>query len=335
MRLLPIVFAASFTVAPTLSAAELSPDKLRPIVIEVRVRASLADAWNAWTTNAGAQQWFAPKTNIQLKTGGPFEIFFVPDNAPGQRGAEDLKVLCYLPQEMLAFEWNAPPQFARARPQRTWVVVRFADLGDGTVRIRLSQDGFAERAAAHPDEQEEWSQVREYFSKAWPRVLESLRQHFEKSGADDPTRQVTEGIVDAPIEAVWKAFTTKEGMESWNVAHCEIDLKVGGKMLTHYDAKGVIGDPNTIENIVLAFEPMRMFAMRIGKPPDKFPFKEAAKSVWHVLLLEEAGPGHTRLRVTGLGYGADDESRKMRGFFESGNAYTLKKLQDHFAKSAR
>ena len=73
--------------------------------------------------------------------------------------------------------------------------------------------------------------------------------------------------------------------------------------------------------------------MRIGKPPEKFPFKEAAKSVWHVLTFEEAGPGRTRLRITGLGYGTDEESKKMGGFFEAGNAYTLKKLQDHLAKS--
>src|SRR5262249_35120973 len=107
---------------------------------------------------------------------------------------------------------------------------------------------------------------------------------------------------------------------------------VGGKILSHYDAKGVIGDPNTIENIVLAYEPMRMLAIRIGKPPEKFPFKEAAQRVWHVMTFEDAGPGRTRLRVTGLGYGGDDESQKMRAFFEKGNAYTLKKLQEHFAK---
>ena len=30
---------------------------------------------------------------------------------------------------------------------------------------------------------------------------------------------VHEGIVDAPLAAVWTAFTTKEGQESWMVAH--------------------------------------------------------------------------------------------------------------------
>jgi uncharacterized protein YndB with AHSA1/START domain len=147
----------------------------------------------------------------------------------------------------------------------------------------------------------------------------------------DASRQITEGIIDAPLDAVWAAMTTKEGQEAWNVAHAEIDLKVGGKMRTHYDAKGKIGDPNTIENLILCFEPQRMLTIKVGTPPEKFPFKEAVKNVWHVLYFEEAGPKQTRLRLVGLGYGSDEESQKLRAFFEKGNAYTLKKMQEHFA----
>lgn len=333
MRLLHLCACVSVLTAAGGRAADTT-DSLRPIDIEMTVRAPLATVWDAWTTNAGAQKWFAPKTNIELKPGGAYEILFAPDQPAGQRGAEDLKVLCYLPQEMLAFEWNAPPQFARARPQKTWVVVRFSDLGDNRVRVRLTHAGFTDRVAAHADEKGEWEQVRDYFSKAWPRVLEHLRAHLEKDKISDDGPQVTEAVIDAPPAAVWQAWTTKEGRESWELAHAEVDLKVGGKMLAHYDAKGRIGDPNTIENIILAFEPNRMLAIRVGKPPEKFPFKEAIKTVWHVIYLEDAGPGRTRVRVVGLGYGTDEESKKMRGFFAQGNAYTLKKMQEHFARNA-
>jgi hypothetical protein len=51
------------------------------------------------------------------------------------------------------------------------------------------------------------------------------------------------------------------------------------------------------------------------------------------MYFEEAGANRTRLRLVGLGYGSDEESTKLRGFFEKGNAYTLKKLQEHFAKN--
>jgi uncharacterized protein YndB with AHSA1/START domain len=145
------------------------------------------------------------------------------------------------------------------------------------------------------------------------------------------TEQVVEGLIHAPVDAVWAALTTKEGQESWNVAHAEIDLKIGGKMRTHYDAAGRIGDPNTIENTILCFEPRRMLAIQVLSPPEKFPFKSAIKKVWTVIYFENAGSSLTRLRIVGNGYGDDEESRKLRSFFEKGNAYTLQKLQERFA----
>jgi uncharacterized protein YndB with AHSA1/START domain len=164
-----------------------------------------------------------------------------------------------------------------------------------------------------------------------PVVKQTSKRRQPKSDAGS---LVSEGVIDAPIEAVWAAFATKQGQESWNVAHAEIDLKVGGKMLTHYDPKGQIGDPNTIENIILSFEPNHMLSIQVGNPPEKFPYKNAVKKVWHVLRFEEAGPSRTRLTVTGLGYGDDEESQKLRGFFDKGNAYTIKKLQEKFAAKA-
>jgi uncharacterized protein YndB with AHSA1/START domain len=147
----------------------------------------------------------------------------------------------------------------------------------------------------------------------------------------DPHRLVSEAVVDAPREQVWKAFATKEGQESWNVAHAEIDCRTGGRMLTHYDAKGKIGDPGTIENKILAIDPGHMMTIQVGKPPENFPFKEAIKKVSTVIYFEEVSPRQTRVRVVGTGYGDDEESKKLRGFFHKGNSYTLVKLQEKFA----
>jgi uncharacterized protein YndB with AHSA1/START domain len=149
----------------------------------------------------------------------------------------------------------------------------------------------------------------------------------------DDDRVVAEAVVDASVDDVWQAVTTKQGMESWMVAHAEIDLKVGGKMLTHYDADGRIGDPNTIENTILSFEPKRMLSIKATKPPEKFPFKEALKDMWTVMRFDPLGPNRTRVSVVSLGYNATDESRKMRDFFEAGNALTLEKLRKKFASN--
>jgi uncharacterized protein YndB with AHSA1/START domain len=167
-----------------------------------------------------------------------------------------------------------------------------------------------------------------------PVVKLSLKRRSEAPADSGGGGQVTEGDVDAPIAAVWDALATSAGQESWNVAHAEIDVRVGGKMRTHYDPNGKIGDPKTIENTILAFEPQRMLTMQATGLPEGFPFPKAIARVWTVIYFDEIAPGRTHLRLVGLGYGDDDESQKLRGFFEKGNAYTLKKLQEHFAPKA-
>jgi len=150
-----------------------------------------------------------------------------------------------------------------------------------------------------------------------------------RQGEDN--RLVHEGVVSAPLGDVWAAFTTAEGQKSWMVAHSEIDLKVGGLMRTNYDPKGAIGDAKTIENTIISYDPGRMLSIRVTKAPDGFPFPNAVRNMWTVIYFEPAGPQATRVRFVGLGFGGDEESKKMRAFFDKGNAYTLKKLQERFA----
>lgn len=147
-------------------------------------------------------------------------------------------------------------------------------------------------------------------------------------------RVTHEGVVAAPVAEVWTAFTTKAGQESWMVAHSEIDVKLGGLMRTHYDPKGAIGDPGTIENRIISFDPGRMLSIQVTKAPEGFPFPNAIKNMWTVIYFEVAGARSTRVRMVSLGFGDDEESRKMREFFERGNAYTLKKLQERFSPPA-
>ncbi|HXI11314.1 MAG TPA: SRPBCC domain-containing protein [Thermoanaerobaculia bacterium] len=151
------------------------------------------------------------------------------------------------------------------------------------------------------------------------------------SGQGQNIPVVHNGVVDAAVSEVWDAFTTSKGQESWMVAHSDIELKIGGRMRTHYEQKGVIGDSKTIENSVVAYDPLRMFSIRVTKPPEGFPFPNAIKNMWTVIYFEALGPKSTLVRIVGLGFGDDEESKKMRSFFERGNAYTLKKLQERFA----
>lgn len=137
---------------------------------------------------------------------------------------------------------------------------------------------------------------------------------------------VVEAIVNAPPAELWRVFTTADGYRNLGVAKAEIDLRVGGLMRSHYNPEGVLGDEGTIQNQIISFEPMRMISFRIHTPPKGFPFKEAWKSTWSVATFTDLGDGRTHVRLATMGYGPDEESQKMRAFFEAGNGWVMKKL---------
>src|SRR5512136_2558960 len=124
------------------------------------VNGSLEDVWNAWTTSKGAEAFFAQRANIRLDIGEPYELLFDLDAPEGSRGSEGMKILSFLPMEMLSFDWNAPPQYPTVRRGRhTWVVVQFHSIDSNKTRVRLAHIGW--------EEGDEWDKVFQYFKRAW------------------------------------------------------------------------------------------------------------------------------------------------------------------------
>jgi uncharacterized protein YndB with AHSA1/START domain len=148
---------------------------------EVVVNAPLERAWSAWTTSEGAQNFFAPKKVIEPEPGGAYEIHFFPDNPPGQRGAEGLKVLAVEPKRSISFEWNAPPNWPKIRAKtRTRVTVSFEELEGGRTRVSLVHDKWGEGTF----EGESWREVYDYFDSAWDTVLRRFVHSMEHEPID-------------------------------------------------------------------------------------------------------------------------------------------------------
>ncbi len=138
---------------------------------EVTVKATLDEAWRAWTTNEGANEFFSPYTKIECRTGGPYEIYFDNESPIGSRGGEGNKVLSFLPRTMFSFEWNAPPSFGPLRDVRTRVVINFEQVGSDSVKVRFHHLGWG---AA-----DEWNAIYDYFDRAWGYVLGNFKKRFE------------------------------------------------------------------------------------------------------------------------------------------------------------
>ena len=149
--------------------------------------------------------------------------------------------------------------------------------------------------------------------------------------AAPPDSVTTEGIVNAPIGDVWRVLTTKEGIESWMVAKTEFELRVGATWKTSYSKESTLDDDAAIHHTILAYDPGRMFSFRTIKYPKGFAFPNAIAKAWTVIYLEPVGEHQTRFTGRMLGFADDEESQKMRAFFERGNQQTLDSLIKRFA----
>jgi uncharacterized protein YndB with AHSA1/START domain len=133
--------------------------------------------------------------------------------------------------------------------------------------------------------------------------------------------------IDAPVEAVWEAFTTADGWKKFGIARVDVDLRVGRRIRSHYDPKGTLGDPQTIENTILAYEPLRLLALKATKVPEGFPFPKAVVDpTWSTFTFTDLGEGRTRVVIRGHGYSTHPDSQRMRAFFERANAATMEQL---------
>jgi uncharacterized protein YndB with AHSA1/START domain len=142
----------------------------------------------------------------------------------------------------------------------------------------------------------------------------------------DDGRVVYEAKLNADIQTVWNAFTTRDGLQQWMASVIEVELAVGGKMKANYNPEGKIGDPTTIENTILSFDPKRMLSLKVTKFPKGFPFEDVGKAAWSVFYFSELPSSRTKVTVVGLGYTDDERSQEMRAFFAAANKYSLVKL---------
>jgi uncharacterized protein YndB with AHSA1/START domain len=137
---------------------------LRAFSLSAIVAAKPAQVFASFTQPTELVKFFGSKHNVELKVGGSYEILF--EHEDGAIGSNGCQVLSYVPDRMLSFSWNAPPQYPDERDLRTWVTILVAHHGDGGCEIELHHSGFGQGG--------NWDEVHDYFHAAWGRVLEWL-----------------------------------------------------------------------------------------------------------------------------------------------------------------
>ena len=149
----------------------------RSINLEIEVKATIEQVWDAWTTEEGVITFFSPGCKVELKIGGAYEMYFAPDAPEGQRGGDGNKILAIQKHKMLSFTWNAPPSLPDVRNQKTHVIIRLEKLSEKSTKVILHHDGWGSGG--------QWDEAYEYFKIAWGKVvLPRLKYRFDFGAID-------------------------------------------------------------------------------------------------------------------------------------------------------
>jgi uncharacterized protein YndB with AHSA1/START domain len=201
----------------------------RAIVLEQVIDAPVAKVWPAWTTSEGVRSFLGINANIELKLGGRYEFLFLPGETVGNQGGEGNQVLSYVPERMVSFTWNAPPQFPSMRLHRTFVVLEFEADGDQT-KLRLRHAGWRSGG--------EWDAVYAYFERVWPSVLGACAAHFKDPSA---VREIPAAAQQTDLRALDKIAEMVGGTWRGEVQGPTGPMLVEFRYERHPDGEGVVG----------------------------------------------------------------------------------------------
>jgi uncharacterized protein YndB with AHSA1/START domain len=309
---------------------------------EVIVPAPRKAVFEMWTTPDAIPKFFFPKADIDLAIGGRYDLYdpnFEPD-MHGLKGAQGCRILSYIPDEMLSFDWTFPPSIMTLRSvqAKTHVVLRFDELSPSQTRVRFAQLGWQEGDA--------WDQGYKYFDAAWTKVMTRLIEHFSKRpvepavlkaesegvrtwtngpvivrAAEKPIKfQEFEMTVSVPVEKVWKTLATSEGLMSIGGKDSRVDLQPSGIYAYWPDSP----------NRVLSYVPNEMLSTS-GSAPPQFPNVRKG-GTWSAYFFEAVDANTTRIRLPVYGWRpGEEEWDQAYDYFLKNTPIFLKRVYDGLA----
>ncbi|HEY0107937.1 MAG TPA: SRPBCC domain-containing protein [Rhizomicrobium sp.] len=139
--------------------------------------------------------------------------------------------------------------------------------------------------------------------------------------------------VDAPRDAVWRAFTTSAGMARWTVPVVQVTPGNGGLIEFALRPDGRIGDADNVRNRIDVFLPDELLVFHNEFVPAGGPFDPATFGTVRTLLsFDAAEGGRTRVTQTVVGFGAGANYDRLYAHLKDGNAEYLAALADSFAR---
>lgn len=166
-------------------------------------------------------------------------------------------------------------------------------------------------------------------------ALALLASGAEDAGKEDVRILRKEIVVRAPLESVWHAWTTREGLEFIS-SQSNVELRIGGPyewfLDNSADAQGKRGGQGAR---VLAFLPGEMLAFDWTFPPDVPSLRRSSSKTQVVVLLDDLGGGQVRVRLAQHGWGDGEDWDAGWAYFDRAWDLVLDRLKSRLEEQAR
>jgi uncharacterized protein YndB with AHSA1/START domain len=141
-----------------------------------------------------------------------------------------------------------------------------------------------------------------------------------KIGAPEKALQFEVTVPAKPAD-VWRAFTTKEGLQEWLWSDVTVDLREGGDWIVNFPGGKTGG------GTIVSFEPMQSITMR-AMAPEQFP--EVRRERTTAVFRFEPVESGTKVTLTQTGWKTGQEWDDAYEYLAAGNAQLLGQLLYRF-----
>lgn len=151
------------------------------------------------------------------------------------------------------------------------------------------------------------------------------------AGAAAQERAIVKSVtVKAPVEEVWKAWTTAEGIKSFFAPDARVEPRPGGLFEIHINPYARPGMKGADGMVFLALQEPRMLSFTWNAPPHLPEVRGQRTSV--TVRLEPAADGATQVRLTHTGWGDDGQWDQAYAYFDRAWGNVLANLGKRFAE---
>ncbi len=151
---------------------------MEPLQYVLDLPAGRDRVWRMWTTPEGLCSWLCLRADVEPRVGGPFELFFNPDESkPESDSTIGCKVLSVDQPRLLVFDWRGADEVAEVMnapdAPPTQCQVELLPRPTGT-RLRLTHSDWGDGPG--------WEEARAWFDRAWSDALERLLVAVKREG---------------------------------------------------------------------------------------------------------------------------------------------------------